>query len=291
MFIALFLATAIAPANADEAGNDAFSDSEAERLSERQILEARLAELESRCAKACAAPVVSAKPKAKKAKKQAPKSDPIAEPPAPPVLIEDPKIALMQKEIDDLKVKISEIKIPPAYDDTALVARVVVLENAWKPGLPHAIVYTGVGIIAAQPLPGFDQAIRGRVDIGARYSWDLSESWAAGIYGEGGWEFDGSDVRLLFGAAHQSGFGAAIGAGYRCDVPTDRGCMAEATGGIVQGTYEVAIGSSPVGILVRPGFEINYASVPGPVSGMETRGTLNFDLTIGRAKTVTVTAH
>lgn len=300
MNLVLFLVTfAFAGSDIDQQTFEALTRQQAQI----QALEAERDALKEQCSKACV-PVVAPAPKPKTAKKPAPK--PVA------VVIEpvvDPKIAALEQEIASLKDQIAKLPVPaPAYDDTALADRIDKLEKAepttvtviertvventttrYETGA-HVIGYAGGGAVIAQPLPGFDQAVRGRVDLGARYTWDTSKNWVSGISGEVGFG-GGVDVRAFFGAVHDTGFGGAVGVGYRCDDLGDQGCGAESTGAVIQGSWERSFGPGQAwGVIIRPGAEFNYASVPN-LSGFETRATVNFDLYVGRAQATTVTAH
>ena len=293
---------------------------QADLRSELEATRKELADLMEVCRQECPAdddviaPAPAPKPKAVKAKKPAPKPVPtvvvvpIDPVPPVPVIVPDPKIAAREGKVTALETAlvtitatIAAIPAPVAsYDDAALVGRVKKLEDtppavvthtvrSYETGA-HLIGYAGGGLVIAQPLPGFDRVVRGRADIGARYSWDISKSCVSGIYGEVGLS-DGVDVRGLFGVVHENGFGGAVGVGYRCDALGNQGCGAESTGAIIEGTWERPFGKGQAwGMLIRPGVEINYASVPN-LSGFETRLAVNFDFYLGRAKAVTITAH
>lgn len=282
----------LATANATDADTEALKDLVAEKQSELQIKEAALAAKEAELEKlkaSCGMSPAKSAPK-RSSKKSTPK----------PVVV-DPRIAEMEAEIVFLREQLEKPIVvnvaAPVVTVTPVVEKTGVERTVSHEVGSHFIGYTGVGTIIAQPLPGFVDVVRGRLDLGARYSWDIGEGLDSAIYGEVGVESGGVDVRGLFGLILEAegaadAIGLAAGVGYRCDAPGSQGCAANSTGLVIEGSLERAFGRGQAwGMLIRPGVEFNYASVPGPISGFESRGTLNFDFYFGRAQATTVTAH
>lgn len=166
----------------------------------------------------CHAPIAPApKPKTTSSKTKAV--------PVPAPIVPDPKIAILEQAIADLKTQIAAFPAPtPAYDDTAIrqdiaskvngedftaatdrlavvEGKVTALENAPAPqplvevhntntetyvSNFHPSAYSFVTANFAAPYPGHEGIVGGRFDVGARFLWETPKNLNLGIAIEGG---------------------------------------------------------------------------------------------------------